>query len=180
MPVLPNPKHELMAAGLPRGLGNQEAHKPAGYKPNRFHASRLETSANIRQRVAEIQTESLQKQTERRVEIGRSDRRAVGAGARQHRCGIDAQRRSAGAAAREDDEGRGDAAGARGRYERARVTAADDLAMKAPVCRICHKPHWGLCDGRSRVERNAVRGLVLRVPTDCDHAFRLIATTCTD
>jgi hypothetical protein len=36
--------------------------------------------------------------------------------------------------------------------------------MKAPVCKLCRETHWGMCDGRSRVERNVTRVREL-VPT---------------
>jgi hypothetical protein len=55
MPVLSNPKHEMVAQGLAKGMGQLEAYAAAGYKPNESHASRLVSNGILRARVAELQ-----------------------------------------------------------------------------------------------------------------------------
>lgn len=54
MPVLPNPRHERFAQELAAGKSAIEAHKLAGYKPDKGTASRLQHDINISQRVGEI------------------------------------------------------------------------------------------------------------------------------
>lgn len=55
MPVLSNPKHEAFVQGLLKGLTADAAYEAAGYKPNRFNASRLKTSENVKRRLEELQ-----------------------------------------------------------------------------------------------------------------------------
>ncbi|GGD43371.1 terminase small subunit [Aureimonas glaciei] len=55
MPALSNPKHELFASSLAKGMSATDAYAKAGYKPNRSHASRLVANGNVRKRVAELQ-----------------------------------------------------------------------------------------------------------------------------
>jgi hypothetical protein len=55
MPVLSNPKHEMVAQGLAKGMGQLEAYAAAGYKPNESHASRLVSTGKVRARVTELQ-----------------------------------------------------------------------------------------------------------------------------
>lgn len=54
MPVLANPKHELFAQELAKGVGQTEAYLLAGYRGDKTAASRLSTNVNIQARVAEI------------------------------------------------------------------------------------------------------------------------------
>lgn len=54
MPILDNPKHELFAQGLAKGLSASEAYEQAGFKPHRSAASRLSTNVNIEARVSEL------------------------------------------------------------------------------------------------------------------------------
>lgn len=55
MAVLTNPKHELFAQGLAKGLTQVEAYERAGYQPTPESASRLLTNAKVSARVAELQ-----------------------------------------------------------------------------------------------------------------------------
>lgn len=54
MPVLPNQRHEAFAQALAKGKSAIDAHKIAGYKPDRGAASRLSAKVNIRARVEEL------------------------------------------------------------------------------------------------------------------------------
>ena len=55
MAALPNPKHELFAQGLARGLSADAAYQAAGYKKNRGNATRMKADESIMKRVAELQ-----------------------------------------------------------------------------------------------------------------------------
>lgn len=61
MAVLKNPKHELVAQGLFKGMSAIDAYTAAGYKPNRSHAARLVANGNIRDRVTELQSKASEK-----------------------------------------------------------------------------------------------------------------------
>jgi phage terminase small subunit len=67
MPVLKNPKHELFAQELAKGKNAAEAYRLAGYTENRFNASRLKTTENVQQRIAEIQAGMLHDDLEKRA-----------------------------------------------------------------------------------------------------------------
>lgn len=54
MPVLQNPRHEMFAQALAKGMTATEAYAAAGYKGDRTAASRLSTNVNIKERVSEI------------------------------------------------------------------------------------------------------------------------------
>lgn len=54
MPVLKNHKHELFCQELAKGKTGDEAYQLAGYKENRFNASRLKTNEHIKARVQDI------------------------------------------------------------------------------------------------------------------------------
>ena len=54
MPVLKNPKYELFAQGLAKGVADVDAHEQAGYKRNAGNASRLKRNENIQARVDEL------------------------------------------------------------------------------------------------------------------------------
>lgn len=73
MPALKNLKHEAFVQGLLKGLSNDEAYVAAGYKPNRFNASRLKTTENIARRLEELQNSV----TERVVKAVAVDRQWV-------------------------------------------------------------------------------------------------------
>jgi hypothetical protein len=70
MPVLKNPKHELFAQGLAKGMSQAKAYVEAGFKPDDGHAARLAGDGRIRGRVAELRGQVLaarakqQRQTE--------------------------------------------------------------------------------------------------------------------
>ena len=55
MPVLKNTRHERFAQALSLGKTATEAHKSAGYKPDRGNATRLTANNSIRARVSELQ-----------------------------------------------------------------------------------------------------------------------------
>lgn len=55
MPILSNPKHELFAQGLAKGLSQAEAYTKAGYKYDEPNASRLTRNDKVASRVAELQ-----------------------------------------------------------------------------------------------------------------------------
>jgi hypothetical protein len=55
MPVLINARHEAFAQALAQGKSAIDAHKLAGYKPDRGAASRLSAKVSIRARVEELQ-----------------------------------------------------------------------------------------------------------------------------
>jgi hypothetical protein len=55
MPVLTNPKHEIVAQELAKGATQTEAYTAAGYKLDRGNAKRLTAKDNIVQRVRELQ-----------------------------------------------------------------------------------------------------------------------------
>lgn len=54
MSVLKNPRYELFAQGLAKGLSQDAAYETAGFKPSRSNASRLSAKENIIARVAEL------------------------------------------------------------------------------------------------------------------------------
>ena len=56
MGVLTNPKHELFAQGLAKGLTQAEAYERAGYKPSEANASTLTRNQKVAGRVAELQS----------------------------------------------------------------------------------------------------------------------------
>lgn len=58
---LSNPKHELFAQGLAKGLTSDEAYVEAGYKPNRGNAARLKANENILRRTAELTGQAAEK-----------------------------------------------------------------------------------------------------------------------
>ena len=55
MGVLTNPKHELFAQGLAKGLTQAEAYERAGYVGDFTAASRLSSNVKVAARVAELQ-----------------------------------------------------------------------------------------------------------------------------
>lgn len=56
MPILRNPRHEVFAQELAKGLSIADAYEAAGYKPCRKNASHLlQDNALVRARVAELQ-----------------------------------------------------------------------------------------------------------------------------
>lgn len=55
MPILDNPKHELFAQELSRGLSATEAYERAGYTSNRHNAAALLRKEHISARVKELQ-----------------------------------------------------------------------------------------------------------------------------
>lgn len=55
MPKLDNHRHEAFAQYLSEGCSADEAYERAGYKPNRFNASRLKTNEHILSRIEELQ-----------------------------------------------------------------------------------------------------------------------------
>jgi phage terminase small subunit len=57
MPTLRNPRHERFAQELAGGKTGIEAHRLAGYKPDRGNATRLQQKDSISHRVAEILAE---------------------------------------------------------------------------------------------------------------------------
>ncbi len=60
MPILENPRHEVFAQALARGLSTAAAYAEAGYKPNRGNAhTLLKQNKSIPKRVKEIQAEQL-------------------------------------------------------------------------------------------------------------------------
>ena len=59
LPLLPNPRHEAFAQAVASGKNATEAHKEAGYKPNRSTACQLKQDARIFTQVAELQEEQL-------------------------------------------------------------------------------------------------------------------------
>lgn len=54
VPCLSNPRHELFAQAIAKGLSATDAYRAAGYKPDRKNAARLTTNDDIRTRVDEI------------------------------------------------------------------------------------------------------------------------------
>lgn len=54
MPVLKNPKHELFAHELAKGVTAEEAYRRAGYTPSLKNAQRLKSNEGIRSRIEEI------------------------------------------------------------------------------------------------------------------------------
>lgn len=54
MPVLPNPKHELFAQELAKGVTATDAYVTAGFKPNRHNAAGLAQKQHISERVQEL------------------------------------------------------------------------------------------------------------------------------
>ena len=79
MPALKNPKHELFAQALAKGMSQVDAYEAAGYKPNRQHASRLVTKGDIKRRIREISAPVLQKTqlTKERIIEGLFEHRAI-------------------------------------------------------------------------------------------------------
>jgi Family of unknown function (DUF5681) len=57
MAIFANPRYELFAQELAKGKSASEAYKLAGYRPCRQNAHRLMTRDDIKQRVAELQTQ---------------------------------------------------------------------------------------------------------------------------
>ncbi len=58
MPPLENPKHELFAQEVAKGISQREAYETAGFKPSDAHASRLASDGKVVARVAELQEQS--------------------------------------------------------------------------------------------------------------------------
>ena len=58
MPALRNQRHEKFVLALFEGKSATEAYRLAGFKPCRQNAARLTTKDDIRQRLAELQTET--------------------------------------------------------------------------------------------------------------------------
>jgi hypothetical protein len=58
MPALLNPKHELFAQGLAKGLSADAAYQAAGYKKNRGNATRMKADESILRRLAELQSKA--------------------------------------------------------------------------------------------------------------------------
>lgn len=56
MGVLSNQRHELFARALAEGKSHFDAHREAGYKPNRGNASKLAAQQEIQDRVKQITT----------------------------------------------------------------------------------------------------------------------------
>lgn len=56
MPVLKNPKHEIFAQGVAKGMTAVAAYAAAGYKPHLGNPARLLSENDIRSRVFEIQS----------------------------------------------------------------------------------------------------------------------------
>lgn len=54
MSVLSNPKHELFAKELARGINYSQAYRNAGYEDNRASASRLRNAPHVAQRVDQL------------------------------------------------------------------------------------------------------------------------------
>jgi len=63
MPPLKNSRHERFARGLVEGLSAVDAYEKAGYERNRSSASKLQTNANIKGRIRELQDEAAEKAT---------------------------------------------------------------------------------------------------------------------
>jgi len=77
MPVLGNPRHERFAQELAKGTTAIEAHRLAGYSPDRSSAWRLQHNASIAQRVGEIlaaREHASAKATERAIEKAAVDK----------------------------------------------------------------------------------------------------------
>ena len=58
MGVLKNPKHELFAHGLAKGVSQAEAYAAAGYAPSEPNASRLKSNDKVSARVVELQAKA--------------------------------------------------------------------------------------------------------------------------
>lgn len=58
MPILSNPKHELFAQGLAKGMTQEAAYAEAGFSPHRSNANAVIAKHNIMARVAELQGEA--------------------------------------------------------------------------------------------------------------------------
>lgn len=61
MPALPNPKHELFAHGLFKGLGVGAAYVAAGYNDSPAAATRLSKNVKVRERVDELKSVAAEK-----------------------------------------------------------------------------------------------------------------------
>src|SRR5262245_27187680 len=61
MPTLKNPKQELVAQGVTKGLSADAAYKAAGYKPNRGNAIRMKANESIAKRVEELKSGAAEK-----------------------------------------------------------------------------------------------------------------------
>lgn len=85
MPTLANPRREIFAQGLAKGLEPEAAYVKAGFAPHRQNAHRMMTADDIKARVAELLSRSAeravvtrQRTIEELAKIGFSDiRRAV-------------------------------------------------------------------------------------------------------
>jgi phage terminase small subunit len=55
MPVLKNPKHELFAQALAKGMSQVDAYESAGYEPDMPNACRLTRNDKVKARVRELQ-----------------------------------------------------------------------------------------------------------------------------
>lgn len=61
MPVLKNPKHELFAQEIAKGVTLESAYASAGYSPSRKNAQRLRTNEGVSRRIEEILSRAAQK-----------------------------------------------------------------------------------------------------------------------
>lgn len=61
MPKLKNARHERFVQGLVQGKTAEAAYTEAGYKPNRFNASRLKTNEHVLRRLSELQVKAAEK-----------------------------------------------------------------------------------------------------------------------
>jgi phage terminase small subunit len=59
MPALKNPRHEVFAQALARGVSAAAAYGQVGFKPHRANAATLARKKHISARVAELQEEQL-------------------------------------------------------------------------------------------------------------------------
>jgi hypothetical protein len=59
MPALKNPRHEVFAQALARGMSAAAAYRHVGFKPHRANAATLARKKHISVRVAELQEEQL-------------------------------------------------------------------------------------------------------------------------
>lgn len=60
MPILEDHRRERFAQGVAQGMSATEAYAAAGYKPHRQNASRLMANDDVKARVAEIQSRSVE------------------------------------------------------------------------------------------------------------------------
>jgi len=63
MAAIDNPKHEIFAQELAKGVSQASAYEAAGYKPSEQHASRLASNGKVQARIAEIQNRAVVRTT---------------------------------------------------------------------------------------------------------------------